>query len=209
MPGDASTSDYTPVAEWYDATRNMPDELLVECFALAPRCSRVGGPSSRSKTCGTCRSPTTSAMRRSCPRPVRPGSRRVPGPPGRLGPHLVHGADLRRRSPTSGAEAALGVLDAHRPHLRRGSGIGPPVGGRPTAGCVDSRADVAFPHRRGFPLGPIRRRSASALGLDGNRVTGGGRPERAAGARPERAAGARPDSPIRFPGAGGRVASAV
>lgn len=27
------TSDYTPVAEWYDETRNMPDQLLAECFA--------------------------------------------------------------------------------------------------------------------------------------------------------------------------------
>jgi ubiquinone/menaquinone biosynthesis C-methylase UbiE len=26
------TSDYTPVAEWYDQTRNMPEKLLVECF---------------------------------------------------------------------------------------------------------------------------------------------------------------------------------
>jgi ubiquinone/menaquinone biosynthesis C-methylase UbiE len=33
MRADRSTSDYTPVAAWYDATRNMPDELLVECFA--------------------------------------------------------------------------------------------------------------------------------------------------------------------------------
>lgn len=27
------TSDYTPVAEWYDDTRNMPADLLAECFA--------------------------------------------------------------------------------------------------------------------------------------------------------------------------------